>query len=205
MDLEINRNLRSRRTEQAQSDYEAWRKQAGWYDDDVSMTEYNNGVYDTYYQLDDDAGRKKSGTSVVETESKGLSTFLKVGAIVVAVAVATLLYRALAGRRSSSRDRASTKKGSADTKSRSRSKSASRSRSSRSRSRSRRPGAAAAPGATGANYELMDEKSEARSRKSSRSRSRGRKGTNPSRSRSKNRVPAGTATPAVNVEEKVLV
>jgi hypothetical protein len=203
MDLEIKKNLR-RRTEEI--DY--WRKRAGWYDDDISMTEYNNGVYDTYYQIDDDVPRSKSGTSVVAEDSEGFNTTgLKIGAVVVAVAVSILVYRAIAGRRISSKERSSSdKKGTTDTKSRSRSKSASRSRSSRSRSRSRRPGASVAGGATSSNYEIMDEKSEARSRKSSRSRSRSRKAGS-SRSRSRARVPSTPVLlPTVKqVEDKILV
>ena len=203
MDLEIKKNLR-RRTEEI--DY--WRKRAGWYDDDISMTEYNNGVYDTYYQIDDDVAREKSKTASVAaatTDDQGLSKFLEAGAVVVAVAVALLVYRALAGRRGSSKERSSSnKKGTTDTKSRSsRSKSASRSRSSRSRSRSRRPGASVAGSS---NYELMDEKSEAPTRKSSRSRSRSRKAGS-SRSRSKSTRTPSTAIlpPAIKADEKVLV
>lgn len=206
MGSEIKKNLR-RRTEDTDDAAEYWRSQAGWYDDDISMTKYNDGVYDKYYQLDDDAPRSKSsGTSIVEkADSQGLSTSLKVGAVVVAVGVAILVYRALAGRRVSAKDRSSsTRKGTSDdTKSRSRSKSASRSRSSRSRSRSRRPGASGA----GGNYDLMDEKSEARSRKTSRSRSRSRKaGSSRSRSKSKNRLSTvPILPPAIKAEEKILV
>jgi hypothetical protein len=168
------------------------------------MTEYNSGVYDTYYQLDDDGARAKSATSSIAATTQGLSTFLKVGAVVVAVGIAILVYRALAGRRASSKDRSSfNKKGTADTKSRSRSKSASRSRSSRSRSRSRRPGVSTAGGAS-SNYDLMDEKSEARSRKSSRSRSRSRKASS-GRSRSKSRSMVPALPPAVKLDEKILV
>ena len=49
MDLMVDQSM-LRRLE----DIEYWRKRAGWYDDEVSMKEFNNGVYDTYYQLDDD-------------------------------------------------------------------------------------------------------------------------------------------------------
>lgn len=167
-------------------DIEYWRKRAGWYDDEVSMKEFNNGVYDTYYQLDDDNvnRRHKSGTSPVGN-SKGLATFLKIGAVVLAVVIAILLYRALSRRSSSSNKDRSSKGGSSDSKTRSRSKSASRSRSSRSRSRSRRA-------SSSGNYDLMDDKSESRSRKSSRSRSRSRKHSTSrkSRSRSKSRSQA---------------
>ena len=186
MDLMVEGNLRRREEE---LDY--WRKRAGWYDDDVTMKEFNNGVYDTYYQLDDDSGRHKSSSSSKANRTvgggKGMSTFLKVGAILVAIGIAILLYRALSRRSATAKDRAG-RSGTTDNKARSRSKSASRSRSSRSRSRSRRRASASA---ASAHYDLMDDaKSESRSRKSSRSRSRSRKHSSrgrTSRSRSKGR------------------
>jgi hypothetical protein len=179
MDLIRHKSLR-RRTE----DYDYWKARAGWFDDDVSMKEFNSGVYDTYYQLDDDAAaakRAKSNTSVVGANSKGLATFLKIGAAVVAVIFAILVFRAL-----SRRSPASSRKvgSSSKTKEESKSRPHSRSRSSgRSRSRSRRA-------SSSANYEIMDDqKSEARSKRSSRSRSRSRRQSKggKSRSRSKSR------------------
>jgi hypothetical protein len=38
-----------------------WRKRAGWFDDDVSMQKYNNGVSSTYYELGDDDRKGSSG------------------------------------------------------------------------------------------------------------------------------------------------
>ena len=175
------KNLR-RRTE----DIDYWRKRAGWFDDDVSMKEFNQGVSDTYYNLDDDgaAHRGKSASTAsrgrVSSGSQGLNTFLKIGAAVVAVAFAILLFRALSRR--TSKKKVGTSKSSFSVKN-SRSRSRSRARSS---SRSRR---ATTPST---NYELMDEKSDTRSRKSSRSRSRSRRSSSKnrkSRSRSKSRAP----------------
>ena len=178
MDLAVHKNIRRRL-----DDVDYWRKRAGWFDDDVSMKEFNSGVYDTYYEVDDDAHGHSSGGSSGGggmsgfASSNGLGTFLKIGSAVLAVAFAILIFRAL-NRRSSSSSRKKDSKhhSSSDTKSRSHS----RSRSSRSRSRSRR---------ASSNYELMDEKSEARSKRSSRSRSRSRKHSKgrKSRSRSKSR------------------
>jgi hypothetical protein len=184
MDHRVHKNLRRRN-----EDVEYWRKRAGWFDDDVSMKEFNSGVYDTYYQLDDDGkGTASRGTTSATTrisDTKGLATFLKVGAALLAIGFAVLLYRALSRRTSASRKTGSSSKQPAESKARARS----RSRSSRSRSRSRR--ATSAGGATAAtNYELMDEKSDTRSRKSSRSRSRSRRHSKTggkSRSRSKGR------------------
>lgn len=177
-------NLR-RRTE----DVDYWRKRAGWFDDDVSMQQYNSGIQDSYYQMDDDVSvKKRSGTSrngLVGAGSTGLMTFFKIGAAVLAVIFAILLFRALNRRTASNRKvSASSKHSTTESKHRSRS----RSRSSRSRSRSRRQ-ASTTHTSSSANYDLMDEKSE-RSKRSSRSRSRGRrhsKSRKSSRSRSKSR------------------
>ena len=181
MDRLLHKNLR-RRTE----DIEYWRKRAGWFDDDVSMKEFNNGVYDTYYNVDDDGAGHRGGSSSSSSggfaaSAKGLGTFIKIGAAVVAVIFAVLVFRALSRRSSSSRKvGSSSKRSSSDSRGQ---RSRSRSRSSRSRSRSRR-----ASSKTG-NYELMDDKSDTRSRKSSRSRSRSRRHSKSrkSRSRSKSR------------------
>lgn len=179
MDLLSKANLR-RRVE----DVDYWRKRAGWFDDDVSMQEYNSGVYDTYYQLGDDdtAVRRHSGSKHgggLMGRSSGLMTFFKIGSVILAVIFGVLLFRALSRRTSSSRKSSSSKHGSSDSKHRSRSTS----RSSRSRSRSRHPSS------SGTNYDLMDDKSE-RSKRSSRSRSRSRRHSKSrsSRSRSKSRA-----------------
>lgn len=170
----VNKNLR-RRTE----DVDYWRKRAGWFDDDVSMKEFNNGVYDTYYQVDDDGAlhRGSATETVGEGSNEGIGPFLKLGAGLLAVIIAILLYRALSRRSSSSRKVGSSSKGgTSDAKS-----SRSRSRSSRSRSRSRKANSSS-------NYELMDDaKSEARSRKSSRSRSRSRRRSKSRKSRSRSK------------------
>ena len=42
-------------------DVDYWRKRAGWFDDDAAMRDYNDGVYDAYYQLDDDRTKKSGG------------------------------------------------------------------------------------------------------------------------------------------------
>uniref|UniRef100_A0A7R9WP02 Uncharacterized protein n=1 Tax=Craspedostauros australis TaxID=1486917 RepID=A0A7R9WP02_9STRA len=188
------RNLRSRRTE----DVDYWRKRAGWFDDDVAMKDYNEGVYDKYYDADGVSTGKSggSGSSGEDSggmfsflgESKGFNTFMKIGAVIIALLIAIVVYRAMMRRPTSSKSR---KKSSSDSKSRSRSKSASRSRSSRSRSRSRRTG-------NTSNYDIIDDvKSDSKSRKSGRSRSRSRRARS-SRSRSKPR-------PQPKVTKEVLV
>ena len=176
MDLLTKVNLR-RRLE----DVDYWRQRAGWFDDDVTMQDYNNGVYDTYYQLGDDdhaTRRHRSGSrhGGFMRGSSGLMTFFKIGAVILAVIFGVLLFRALNRRTASSRKSSSSKHSTTESKHRSRS-------SSRSRSRSRHPSSSST------NYDLMDEKSE-RSKRSSRSRSRSRRHSKSrsSRSRSKSRA-----------------
>lgn len=173
MDLLAKANLR-RRVE----DVDYWRQRAGWFDDDVTMQEYNSGVYDTYYQLGDDdtaTRRHHSGSKHgFMRGSSGLMTFFKIGSVILAIIFGILLFRALNRRTSSSRKSGSSKHTATDSKHRPRSRSRSRSRHASSSS---------------TNYDLMDEKSE-RSKRSSRSRSRSRRHSKSrsSRSRSKSRA-----------------
>lgn len=159
--------LRHRQLEEV--DY--WRKRAGWFDDDEAMASYNNGVYDSYYQLDDDP--RKPHASKEGAVARGL---LKVLSVLVAVALVLLMFKAILRRLSNDKEKK---------RSESRSGSKSRSTRSRSRSRSRRTGG-------DGNYELLDdEKSDSRSKRSSRSKSRtrrsGRSRSRSGRSRSKSR------------------
>mmetsp|Transcript_44421 Transcript_44421/g.107454 ORF Transcript_44421/g.107454 Transcript_44421/m.107454 type:complete len:213 (-) Transcript_44421:2373-3011(-) len=66
-----NINLR-RRVEQV--DY--WKQRAGWFDDDYSMKEYNNGVYDTYYTGNggSSSGSSSSGSSSSSSGSDSSSS-----------------------------------------------------------------------------------------------------------------------------------
>ncbi|CAB9521415.1 expressed unknown protein [Seminavis robusta] len=180
-----------------------WRKRAGWFDDDVSMREFNNGVYDTYYQIDDDAvlesGGQKGGG-----KRQGLGTFLKVASALLALIVFLLLFRAITRRiapaKKSSKDGKSSKSRS-ESKSRSGRSSSSRSRSGRStsgRSRSGRSRSRSRKSSSSSNYELMDDKTDAQSRKSSRSRSRSRRSrSRSSRTRSKSKSRASESTKEV--------
>ena len=47
-----------------ESDVDYWRKRAGWMDDDASMSDYNQGVYNTMYGVsgDDDDGATSSSS-----------------------------------------------------------------------------------------------------------------------------------------------
>eukprot|EP01083_Nonionella_stella_P026359 72534_1 len=58
-------------------DVDYWRKRAGWYDDDVSMSEYNQGVINGYgYNTDDDyQPSSSSGSSSSSSKSSGSSMF----------------------------------------------------------------------------------------------------------------------------------
>lgn len=155
-------------------DVEYWRKRAGWFDDDKAMKDYNNGVYDAYYQAGDD----DSPGSIVNfgENSEMAKTSLKVLSVVAALGLCILMLRAIIKRLGS--DKKKDKKRS-DSKGRSASKS--RSGRSRSRSRSRRD-------KDGSNYELMDDdKSESKRSRSSRSKSRGRRSRSRSRARSRSK------------------
>lgn len=200
--ISTQHNLR-RRVEEI--DY--WRKRAGWFDDDVSMREFNNGVYDTYYQIDDDAaieygGKKK--TSGVGGNHKGLNTFLKVASALLALALCLLVFRAITRRASPAKKQSKDGKSSksrSESKSRSGRSSSSRSRSGRStsgRSRSGRSRSRSRKSSSASNYELMDDKTDAQSRKSSRSRSRSRRSrSRSSRTRSKSKSRASESTKEV--------
>lgn len=173
------KNLRRR-----EEDVDYWRQRAGWFDDDVSMTEFNQGVYDSYYGIDDDGyasgGSNGSGNGGSGT-SANQATFLKVAAVLVALGIAILLYRAVQRRTANNE---SLKKRRDKSRSRSKSRSGG-SRSSRSRSRSKK-----SSDKKSSDYALMDDGERSRkSNRSSRSRSRSKrsKGKGRSRSRSKSR------------------
>eukprot|EP00957_Ditylum_brightwellii_P093775 7140051-Ditylum_brightwellii.AAC.1 len=44
-------------------DVNYWRQRAGWADDDATMANFNQGVYDTYYALGDDDSKSNAGSS----------------------------------------------------------------------------------------------------------------------------------------------
>jgi len=155
-------------------DVDYWRKRAGWYDDDISMTEYNSGVYNSYYSIDDDDST--SSTSSGSDNSSGISfdsgmitTVLQICGALAGIAVLFMLIRAIS-RGSVQRKKKTDERSSRRKRSSSRRRSGSRSRSkSRTRSRSKRR-------ASSDDYELMEEKSQrSRSKGRSRSKSRSRK------------------------------
>jgi hypothetical protein len=186
---EIKGGLRIPRQQQNRvldEELEYWRKRAGWFDDDVTMQEYNNGVSATFYDIDDDVTPRGSGRHNNGMGSHG-KLIINIAAIVISISIAVLVYRFLTSRRSSPKvaPASTEKKRSSSTSKddrgrRSRSKSVSgRSRSSRSKSRSR----------SDKDYVLMED--DTASRKSSRSRSsrrsRSRSGRKSSRSKSRSK------------------
>jgi len=199
---ELERLLRVRRTavgryqrRRADEQVNYWRQRAGWFDDDISMSEYNNGVYDTYYQFDDDA-RMSSGSGSIRkgggssANAEIVKNALKVLSVLVALALSALMFRAIMRRlgTSSKKDKkraAQSHSGGGGSDNRSRS-SRSKSRS-RSRSRSRRGSSRAG------DYNLMDDDDgksarSGRSKRSTRSSSKsGKRGSHSSRSRSRPR------------------
>lgn len=181
--LRMLRHQHHRRTE----DVDYWRKRAGWFDDDETMKDYNDGVYDTYYQLDDDQRAKGGGAGrIANSDLAGHA--IKALSVLVALCLCILIFRVIRRRLGDSKD-----------KKKKRSTSVSRSKSrSRSRSRSRK-------GREG-DYEIMDDTDgenkshrSRSSRRSSRSKSRSRRSRSRSqgraRSRSKSRKEPSSITP----------
>ena len=180
-------------------DVDKWRKRAGWFDDDESMAEYNKGVYNSYYSIDDDFVSSRSSKSKSSNSNFGLfktddilTALAQITGALLGLMILVMLIRAITrgsakkkrsrnGReeREPSRTRSKSKSRSESRSRRSRSKSVSRSRSSRSRSRARR---AKDTESSDGDYQLMDDGRSSKSR-SSRSRSRNSR----SRSRSKAR------------------
>lgn len=166
-----------------------WRQRAGWFDDDASMKSYNNGVYDTYYQLDDDARARNNGKSgsggrsgTRSNNNEMVKDVLKVLSVLVAAALIVCMFRAIMRRMSAS------KKEKKRTPSDSRSRSGRSKSRTRSRSRSRKPG----------DYNLMEEEDakSSRSKRSTRSKSRSKSGRRTSRSRSRSRPRSRSKTRA---------
>jgi len=170
-------------------DVDYWRKQSGWYDDDESMREYNDGVHTSTYATNDDSvvATKSSNSSAgggLGIDSEMLKTAGQICGALVGIVVLVMLVRAIT--RGSTRRKKADSSGStarSGKKSGSRRRSSSRSRSkSRTRSRSKRAKESGGDGATGENYELMEDNKSANSRPRSRPRSRSK-----ARSRSKSR------------------
>lgn len=158
-------------------DVDYWRKRAGWFDDDAAMKDYNVGVYDAYYQLDDDQ-TKKSGGSGNRHRGGGLSNSdlasnaIKALAVLIALGLCFLLFRVISRRWGEGKEK---KKKRSSSRDRSKSRSRSRSRSRKDRG--------------DAGYDLMEdgdattgEDGEAKSSRSRRSSSRSK---NRSRSRAR--------------------
>lgn len=167
---------------------EYWRKRAGWYDDDESMSEYNNGIYNSYYSIDDDNNLSEASSESLSGEGGGLNfntdiikTVGQVAGALLGVILLFMLVRAIS--RGSARRKKSDTGEKPRKRSGSRRRSTSRSRSkSRPRSRSKRSG----NGGTGDdNYELMEEgkKESSRPRSRSKARSRSKSRSRPSSSR----------------------
>jgi hypothetical protein len=165
------RALQRRRAE----DVEYWRQRSGWFDDDETMKKYNSGVYDSYYQPDDD--RRHSGRGIYGGHKALVQNTLKVLSVLVALGLCVLMCRAIMRRLGSEK-----KKDKKRSDSKTRSGSSKRGTRSRSRSRSRK-----------GEYDLMDDeenksrnskrssRSKSKTRRSSRSRSRPRSHSKPRR------------------------
>uniref|UniRef100_A0A7S4M861 Uncharacterized protein n=1 Tax=Odontella aurita TaxID=265563 RepID=A0A7S4M861_9STRA len=108
-DAQMSLSRREDRPQQirALEDVDYWRKRAGWFDDDESMMEYNKGVYDTYYSLDDEYSEDGSSSSSSGSSSRGggmgkknIAIALKVVGAVAAFGILLCICRAISRRRS---------------------------------------------------------------------------------------------------------
>jgi hypothetical protein len=176
-------------------DVDYWRHRAGWFDDDVSMVEYNNGVLSSSSSNNNDYSSKRSRSS--SSSSFSLSFWMKdiltaIGQIVgafVALAVIIMIIRFMRrSRKSSQRSKHRLRDGDGDDRSR-RSKSRSRARS---KSKSRRSSSR-----TDDDYHLMPD--DGRSHKSGRS---SRSGRSRSRSKSKSRSKSRSSSHRHREEEE---
>jgi hypothetical protein len=159
-------------------DVEYWRKRAGWFDDDVTMKDYNSGVSSSYYAMgDDNTKRSSSSSGFLKGQSGAWIIAIKIGLVIISCVICVYIFRAATRKSSDSKERSSSSRleRGEDASRRSRSKSAS-GRSSRSRSSSKRPSS---------DYNLVDDDVSRKSGKSSRSRSRRRSRSRTSSSRSK--------------------
>lgn len=179
-------------------DVDYWRKRAGWYDDDESMKDYNSGVYNSYYSIDDDLATGTQDSTANNNKYEMLAAIAQILAALIGLAAFIMLIRAVTrGSKTKSRSRSSHRdlpvsrsKSKTRSVSRSRgsgrSRSKSRTRSSRSLSRSRRS-VNESQVCSSADYELMGEKGTLskprRSRSRSKSKSRGRSSRSKSASR----------------------
>lgn len=178
-----HKHIVRRRTE----DVDYWRKRSGWFDDDQAMKDYNDGVYDTYYQLDDDRSHSRSGAFRGAANSDLVKIIIKGLAVVVALCLCFLMFRLL-NRRLGTEKKEKKKRTPSTTRSGERSSSRTR-----SRSRSRR-----------SEYDLMpdDTDNDGKSRGSNRSRSKSGRSRSRARSRSASRRDAVVTAPPA---EPVLV
>jgi hypothetical protein len=181
----VHRHAVRRRTE----DVDYWRKRSGWFDDDRAMKDYNDGVYDTYYQLDDDRSRShRSGGITGGANSDLINTCIKVLAVVVALALCFLMFRILNRRLGSEKKE---KKRRSSSTGRSGERSSSRPRS---RSRSRK-----------GEYDLMSEDTDNDGKSRGSNRSRSKSGRSRSRTRARSRSASRRESTAAPQAEAVLV
>jgi hypothetical protein len=178
----MNRPSYLRRHSRRLEEVDYWRARAGWVDDAMDASEYEDATQSTV--------DSNSGSAFGNSPDEVAKNVLKVLSIIVALGLSVLFFRAILRRMNSEKER---KKRSSDNKSRSGS-----TRRSRSRSRSRKTG----------EYDAMkddDEKSRrsTRSRSSRSRRSRSRSRTERSRSKSRSRLEKATEPPKIT--ETVLV
>ena len=158
-----------------------WRKKAGWYDDDVSMSQYNAGAMngDDDYIPSSSKSSSKSHRGVKYVMSDFMTACSQIFGALFTLLVIIMVMRVIGKKKRSITSRNSKrKKGSSG---RSRSKSRARSKS-RSRSKSKKRSSKGDD-----DYELMEDRSQRSSRSGKSSRSKSSKRSSRSRSKSRNR------------------
>jgi len=159
-------------------DADYWRKQAGWYDDDYRMKQYNENAQSHrtggLYNGDDDRVKSHGGGSSGIADTASMLAWNLLGIVIVLITLASIILIARAIKRKL--EKSSSKEEDAE-KSR---------RSSRSRSKSRSRSRSSAKNGELSDYHLMDDKDKHGSR--SKSHHRSKSGSRGSRSRSRSRA-----------------
>jgi hypothetical protein len=174
-------------------DVDYWRHRSGWFDDDQAMRDYNNGVYDAYYQPDGENQKGASGGRLSATNLDVKKIVIRSLVALFLLGICIFMYRLVSRRFGGSTDDSKEKR----KRSSSRERSGSRSRS---RSRSRK----------GGDYDLMSEDEDGKSSRSKGShRSRSKSGRSASRtrtrSRSTSRKESSSTKPSPSAAEAILV
>ena len=216
--IESTNTINSRRLEDVNVEY--WRQRAGWADDDETMKQYNQGVYNTYH-YGNDSSSNTGGSIGTAPKTKKFSLdhmgwILGFASTFIFLIMLVKCCSSAPTKKSKKSSSSSKRKGSKDKskdkeEGRSRSRSRSRTRTSRGRSKSK---SRSKKEEASSDYKLMSD-DDTKSTKSTRSRSRSRsKSGRRSRGRSKTKTRTSvsngtddktTKKESVDPEQKMLV